>query len=526
MDFAPGSPAGFSRETIEYFKKALANPEIRKAITTAPNGGPQAYDLEPEVKSLFPVNTPLRNYLPRYFTKARGDVQTHWQAITGINTATMPFVVGEGKRAGTVTSQFVNRTAKYATLGLEDSVTEEARLAAQGYDDIDARVVANLIWACMISEEVQYLGGNNSYPLGVTPTPTLTVATHQTLNLAASSLTATATFVKCAALTMEGWFRATRNGNVPVGQVTRTVVGSTLSAGSIIETLPGGIAQISAEATVTPTAGDYIQATVTSVPGAVAYAWYVGSATGAEYLYAITTINSVLIGSIPATVAANAASALPATDQSAYSTSTTPVTGIDGILPMVAQAGLNGVYSAMPTGTIGTGTTLTANSTTITQIDNILLSMWNANQIGPDDMWVNAQELANISNKMFAAGAAAQIRYAMDVNNKNVNANDLSLPVGASIGYYLNRFGVGGPQLLNVRLHPYVPPGTIFFTTRKLPYPNSNVPEIMRVRGQLDYHEIAWGPFTRSAEYGVYLRCTLQIFAPFALAVLTNVGNG
>jgi hypothetical protein len=521
LDFGGGVPAGMTRESIALFAKYLANPDIRKAITLA--SGPQAYDLEPEVKSLFPVNTPLRNQIPRFFSKARGDVQTHWQAVTAINTGVMPLPVNEGRRAGAVQSQFVSRTARYATLGLEDSVTEEARLAAQSYDDVDSRTVANLIWATMIGEEIQYLGGNNSYPLGTTNTPSLSSVAPAS-GQANSSLTSAQTiYVKVVALTLEGYNRALRNGGVPVPQISRTVVGSTLSAGPVSETLPGGVAQISAEASqAVGTNNYYINASVALMAGAVAYVWYVGTAAGAELLYGTTTINSIQIGSVPS--GTQAASALPASDNSAYNNS--PV-GIDGIIPVIVQGSLGGVYSGLPTGTIGIGTVMTTVATSISQIDALLLQMWNNNQIGPDDMWVNAQELGNLTNHIFPAGGTNQVRFAMDVaNQRTMNAQQFQVAAGITVGLYLNKFGIGGPQLINVKLHPNVPPGTIVFTTRRLPYPNTNVPDIMRVRGQLDYHEIAWGPFTRSAEYGVYLRCTLQIYAPFSMAVLSNLGNG
>jgi hypothetical protein len=194
---------------------------------------------------------------------------------------------------------------------------------------------------------------------------------------------------------------------------------------------------------------------------------------------------------------------------------------------MVTQAALGGIYTALPTGTIGTGTVLTANGSTITQIDALLLQMWNASQMGPTDIWVNAQQLQDMSNKLFSSsGSTAQIRYALDMQGGTPNAGQMKLAAGVVVGYYLNRFSMGGPELLPVKLHPWLPSGTIVFTTSRLPYPNTNVPEVWRVRGQLDYHEIAWGPFTRSAEYGVYLRATLQVYAPFAFACLTNVSAG
>jgi hypothetical protein len=106
------------------------------------------------------------------------------------------------------------------------------------------------------------------------------------------------------------------------------------------------------------------------------------------------------------------------------------------------------------------------------------------------------------------------------------DANALQISAGAVVGSYLNRFTMGGPTNIAVRLHPNIPPGTIIMTSKRLPFPNSNVSDVLRVRGQLDYHEIVWGPFTRSSEYGVYMRATLQCYFVPAFAVIQNVANG
>jgi len=465
--------------------------------------------------------------VPRYFSKQRGDVQTHWQAVTKINSGNMPAVVNEGRRAGAVNTTFVSRTAKYATLGLEDSVTEEARLAAQSYDDPDARVVMNLIWALMIAEEQQIIGGNNSLAFGVTPTPTLSTVVPAT-GQAASALTSGQTiYVYCAALSYEGYLRAINNStaaNTPVPTVSRTVVGSTLSAGPVSETVPGGVAQISLEANqAVTTTGNYINATVAVVPGAVAYAWYVATSSTAERLYGISTINSIQIGSVPTTT--QLASALPASDNSYYND--TP-TGVDGILTVINTAATAGTTKVMATGSPGVGTPLTANGASIVEIDAILKGMWDTYQLGPDTMWVNSQQLGDISDKILGGGAAPLVRYNFDQTAQGIrqNASMHQIATGFVVGFYLNRFGMGGPSMIDVKLHPYIPPGMILFTTQRLPYPASNVPDVMRIRGQLDYHEIAWGPFTRSAEYGVYCRETVQIFFPPAFACLNNLATG
>lgn len=504
-----------TKETIALFANAFATPEFKKAVTLA--SGPQYYDLEPEVKSLFPLITPIRNEIPRFFSKQKGDVATHWQAITAINTASMPPVVNEGRRAGAVSSTYVSKLAKYATLGLEDSVTEEARLAAMGYDDVDARTVANLIFAMMQMEEVTYIGGDNSLMFGTTPTPTLSQTT-------GSSGFADAAVVRVAvmALTLEGYYRASRNGGVPVPTVTRTVVGSTLAAGPVTETIAGGCAQVSAEATITASANNtVVSATVALVAGAVAYAWYCSTGgAGTSALAFITTINSAVFTA--AGTGSQTQGSLPASDNSGYNNAPT---GIDGLITIMNLGGSGSVVTALATGTPGAGTALTSPSSgvAITQIDAVLKQMWDTYNLGPDTIWVNSQELTNITALIFAAGGAPLVRYAVDAKGVT-DANNLSLSAGVVIGTYLNKFVMGGPTNIAVRLHPNIPPGSILFTSKRIPFPNSNVTDVLRVRGQLDYHQIVWGPFTRSAEYGVYMRGTLQCYFPGAFAMLTNIG--
>jgi len=507
--------ADLSQETINALVKAIgSSDDLRKAITTA--NGPQAYDLEAEVKSLFPVNTPIRNDIPRVFSRNKGDVATHWQAITGINTTWMPSVVFEGRRGGAVTTTKVNRMAAYATFGLEDSVTEEARLAAVGYDDIDARVVANLIWALMISEEVSDLGSNNSLLLGQ---PSITVS-HDSATTSAFT-TGNVIHVRCCALTLEGYQRAIRNGNVPIPVVNRTVVGATLAAGPVAETIAGGVSNASVDASTTLTGtGQNATASVVAIPGAVGYAWYVAVGAATATFYSLTTINSVVVSAN-----GDGTDNVPSADNSAYNNA--PI-GQDGIITFCAIPGNGAFYVNQATGVIGTGTPMTAGaSANIKEVDNIFLQMWNSWQGSCDTIWIAAQELGNMTDKVFASSGTPLLRFLLDAADMSTRQAAIrTLPAGVVVGFLLNKYSANGPVNIPVRLHPYLPPGTMVFQTHKLPFPNANVPDVLRMRGQLDYHEIAWGPFTRSGEYGVYFRGVLQCYFYPGFAVLSNIGNG
>ncbi len=75
-------------------------------------------------------------------------------------------------------------------------------------------------------------------------------------------------------------------------------------------------------------------------------------------------------------------------------------------------------------------------------------------------------------------------------------------------------------------MHPNLPPGTILFNTKVLPYSLANVPNVSQIRTRRDYFMIDWPFRTRRYEYGVYADEVLQCYAPFAIGQITNIANG
>jgi hypothetical protein len=84
--------------------------------------------------------------------------------------------VPEGRRAGSITYSAANKSATYASMGTEDSVTDEAKFAAVGFEDEEALIQMRSLYKLMTIEESGLLFGNNSLDLGTTPTPTLSAA--------------------------------------------------------------------------------------------------------------------------------------------------------------------------------------------------------------------------------------------------------------------------------------------------------------------------------------------------------------
>ena len=498
------------QETLELVKKALKAPSdaLSKSITT--DTGLVAYDLQAPSKNLYPVNTPLRNRINR--VGGGTGKATNWNVVSAINGSgydTMGWVP-EGQRSGTMSYTTALKSASYVTLGEEDKVTYEARNAGQGYEDVQATMVMRLLQKAMLKEENGILGGNASLALGTTPTPTTGAS-------GAGGTLPTLTYdVACIALTYEGYRNLLAAGSLaaPVSALSSQVI---TGADAQTFTLNSGAAQKSAVATQAITLGQNLTATVTQVRGAVAYAWFIGAA-GVSRLEAITTINSLSFS----TALLGTGVLLSAITAADYSRNQS--LAFDGLLTTTFNAGNNAYFKALPTGTAGTGTALTASGRgSINEIDTMLRALWDQFQVSPTVIFVNSQELLNITAKVLTNGSGPLLQYFADPQ-KGAQV----IAAGGGIEFYFNPFGMGGGFKIPIMIHPFVPAGTIIGWCENLPlqYQSNNVPNVAEVHTRADYYQINWPITTRAQGVGVYMEEVLAVYAPFAMAVITNIANG
>lgn len=477
---------------------ALAKGWAQSASATS---GLTMYDLEGPAKLLYPVLTPLRNMIPRDFTGM--GIQANWRAITGININQVSAGVGFGRRGGEILTSTQDYSASFKALGLEDFVEFEADYASRGFDDVKARAVQGLLNSMMIQEERIILGGNSALALGTTPTPTLAASA------SGGSIGTITLSVICVALSLEGFLNSVVGPAGIPGQVTRTNMDGTT------QTYGGGNAQQSAAATVSVTGPNgSATATVAPVAGAVGYAWFAGTA-GNERIAAITTINSVQLTTT--SLGTNQlASAIPG----GVADRSTNNLVFDGLLTMCSTGALNAYRAVMPTGVAGTGTPLTSdNAGGVVEIDNALKSFWDNYRLSPSMILVHSQEMNNIGKKILAGNSNAAQRFVFQTSQNAIGG-------GIMVRSYLNKFSMGGATEIPIMLHPNMPPGTIMFLTKDLPYPLSNVSDVFKIKGRRDYHQIEWPLRTRRYEYGVYSDQVLQHYFPPSMGIITNIANG
>ena len=492
-----------TQDTLDLVKGALRSPSDQIAKTISTGTGLVAFDLQAPAKNLYPFVTPIRNVIPR--VGGGTGTATNWRQVTALVGSGFDAMgwVPEGQRSGQMSYATASKSATFVTIGEEDAATYEAISAGRDFEDIQARMTFRLLQKMMLKEEMAILGGNASLTLGTPATPVLSASG------SGATLPAATYSVIVVALTLEGY----QNSSLAAGVATTKPI---TGADGKNFTLSGGSSDQSANATQAATLGQTLFAAVTAIQGAVAYAWYVGTA-GSETLQAITTINSASF-SAPLAGSRQAATAITA-DNSANAN-----LAYDGLLTTAFKSGSNAYVNIMASGTAGTGTPLTSSGRgSVVEIDTMFQTMWNNYQLSPTVLYVNVQELKNITAKVLSNASAPLLRYEVSGDG---NAYDLA--AAGAVSFYFNPFALNGGLRIPIRIHPRVPPGTIVGWAENLPvqYQSNEVPNVAEVKTRQDYYQIDWPVVTRQRQVGVYAEEVLAVYAPFAMGVITNIGNG
>lgn len=520
----------------EDFLKGLASKlgqDLNKADTISQATNLLWYDLRPIVQLLYP----FKELIPRISRLARvpadGGNAYHWKRIVGINVNQISLGVSEGNRGARIAITEQDATANYKTLGLESSVTFQARWGSKNLNPEALGVaVQSTLRSVMIGEEQTLILGNATNLLGTTPTPSLAASG------SAGNWGGTVTvFVIAVALAGFGFLNytpynsATGNGGVP-GQISR------VNADSSVDTFGGGSAKPSAEASLGGvTINQVVTATVTPVVGAVAYAWFVGIASGAETLAGITQGNRAVFTKNPGTTA-QPVTALQV--GGVYQDNSTNNLLPDGVLPQVygsitAPAPgtamstnpnlptlVNGTLSIATSGAIiatmsNANTGLTITGTNVAEFDAILQAAYDQYKIGFSRILMSSVDINNFLGIFFGQAANNTFRILFDAD-----AETGRIVAGRRVTSYLNKFF---GNTLDIEIHPFIPPGTILFWSDTTPYELSGVANILEAHVRQDYYQLQWPFRTMRYEYGVYCDEVFTMYFPPAFAIITNL-NG
>lgn len=473
----------FSQETIDLAKQALSG-ALGKATGIDTTLGLVGYPLIAPSKKLYPVLSPIRNVLAR-IPVARLSVggmagtALNWKVITAINSANLWPSVAQGNRNSVITYAEADKSGSFKSFGLDDNVTDEAVWAGQNFEDVKALSALATLQATMVVEERLIMGGNMN-ALGA---PAGIAAVGST---SGGSLATNTYRCKVSALTMQGWFQAAKGrtgGNDAVGETDTNSNTSTAVTG--------------------PTGS--IALTWTAVRGAFAYNVYVDDGAGGAYRWNQTVyVNAATVTSNPAGNANNNA------DQTANALD------YQGIVYQVEQSSGGGYFKSLD------NATLTADGAQgIVEIDAMLQNLWDNSRVGPNEIWVNSQEINNITKKLTNAGSSSLVRVVLE-NTVDAQGN---LIAGVRAVKYINKYT---GDVITITVHPFLSPGKLLALTRRLPewFPNNNVDSNIIVATLQEYADYEFARTARAYPHGVYASELLVMYAPSFCGSITNIKNG
>lgn len=473
------------------------------------------YDLRAPVELSFPVNTPLRNKMPRVGRVNDGfGTAANWKATR--NPGATYAGVAEGKRNAVGTPDENSYVATYKEVGVERAVTFTAQAAGEGYADNVADEHLRGLFSFELQEEGLILAGNsgtaagnNGFALGTGPTPVGA--------LAANGAITVGDYVSayCVELTALG-----NPQNVQYGYSVFPTVSAGLTpsytrtnADGTTDTINGGCGAVSAASNIVQTTSGHQSVTFTVTPsrGAFAWAWYVDieatstTSTANALLAAITTVPSYTAAAAPTgTQAANAAGL-----NADHSFNTLD---FDGLL---TYAAVSGTWTNM----LGAGFT-TAGGGVVNELDTILENIFVKYQARVQKMWADPFTRKQLTLAVMHSGGNANLRFNYERNEQG------QVTGGALVTGYQSQYAIdeedGG--VIPIGTHPMMPPGTIYFELEDNPYPQSRAPFVAGMLTQRDYYSIEWPLTTRIWTFGTYAHEVLAHHFPWIPAVLTGIG--
>jgi hypothetical protein len=479
--------------------------------------------LEPRLINLFPVLSPIRNWMSRHGAP-NGATAVQWRAITGINVASLKPGVADGLRNSVVSTAEHDRTQAFKSFGYDDFVTFDAQDSAANLYDLRAESSANLLAAVMATGEEPLILGGNVTALG--PPVFVDGSITDGAALALGPFIAAQYDIGISALTHFG-YAAGAVGRGPAATPADALDETKVQTVAATHTLAGGRTSVIC--------------TWPALRGAVAYNVYIAATHGGVMYYAgtttatrvtiVTAAGAAVIAAAPATYTPAAygtplvVAALPAAPAYVPNSAdqTADTLAFDGLIPQIEANAGSQYYDATVQYNGGgyfkdlSGATYTSDGGNgIVELDNMLKSLWDTSRIGPTRIYVNSQEAETWGKLIVQAGAGVgTYRWTQQVNA------DGSVTGGLVADSYRNKFT--SPRIIPIEIHPYLAPGTVIALSERLPFPRANVPSAFQLEVLREYTQYDWAQVQRRWEFGIYARECLKVYFPAGCGVI--VGN-
>ena len=411
----------------------IIGPGLSKAITaTEALGG---INLKGPANLIVPILSPFNASIPR--VDNAGDDSARWKEITKVIQPKMS--VGEEVASAFLQLTTNPRVEAMQEQGLAGKVTRKAVAMGQNFDDAKARETALVLESFLRGEEITLLGGN----ITALPAPgSIAIVERDGLG----SLAADEYFVNVQALTLHG-ARREKIDRPDDYDGTDAFFDPVAGRHTTIRPIADGWGVNGTETSVTTVGGgDAIKVTFDPVPGAAAYAVFIGLATGDAALKceAIITQTSITLK----TLAADGATA----DTVAADTSADAL-AMDGIIPQLVASG-SGAYVQSVNGL------LTGANTEVTQIQDMLMGIWDNSNIGDVRILVSGHD-SRIITRLGISQNSVRVIVATG------EAAQSAMTQGFHVGEIINS---ATGEKVPVEVQPNLPGGTVVAIPRSIPW--------------------------------------------------------
>lgn len=470
-------------------------PDIAKDVTsTSPlSTGLVAYDLQAPAKLLLPRRTPLRNRTPR--STAGVGTTGRYKRITGLTNLGVGGVSDQSIafNSESVSSTFggvtgLRRPPKisyaadekailYMEMGLSDSVTAKAQYQSMGYQDLRQLSHTGILWASLVGEEKMLLKGRGTASgfTGALAAPTAVAATAATAG-------------------------AGQTGNS--ANIAHLFIYVT-AKGGFGESVPSVVLDSTALAATT---GKVLNVSWTDAPGALGYNVYAGTTTGIAnaYYYGTTQNNTFTINF----TGAGTGGALNAGTQTAGTDTSGDANAYDGFLTVLSNPSVSGY--------VGRQNAFFSTTNPGGEFQTAFSTMFAANLADPNIVWIYAGGRVALSDLLKTSSSA---NYRLTISSGETAQGT---HLGSLVTGLLNE--VTG-TMVDLEVHPYMPPGCAIIHSETLPIPDSQVTNTVEVRNVVDYMAIDWPQIQLTWDVSTYWLGAPLFYAPAWSGVILGISN-
>lgn len=456
--FSPQN-VGAAQTAARWSKEISAATGKSFSLSSPLSSGFVPFDLVPFVRTIYPVYTPLRNKLPRVPGQGEFHKGKILASITGSlpggmgtlqDDATTEFFGGSGFSAwpnplpasGSQTAYDISIPYKF--YALTESTSWLAQFSGQGFDDIYGLSSLVLLQEFMLLEEHDILA-STSQALATPGAPTVVARAAGTGETALSGVTT--------------------NVGVRVGAINywgQTITGA---------------------ATVTGwSAGQVMDITIATVPGAMQYVIYVNTNSGTYHQWLTNTIGGC-VGGAKFTIQG----ALPTTGNLvlAADSGTFSANRSESLISVLSGQAYNGGSGPYPNVNAGYYNAAVGQTLNVNSVQTALQQMYNGPNgyfANPSEIITSANDATNLANSIQSESVAA---YQLRIQQSEM----AGVTAGIAVANIVNPVTRSAPEII---IHPYLTQGTALLMSYTLPQTQNNLGNVVEMVMVQDYAQIGW----------------------------------